>query len=77
MNLTEEIGQCLSRITKPAGVEKDVLMNAIQRLDEIASEYQSELPRDLHHYLQRRSYEKAVLFLEEKGDIPKGTCGGK
>jgi len=44
-------------------------------LDELVGSHRSELDPQLVHYLSRRSYEKAQMFLEGKDGIPKGICG--
>jgi len=44
-----------------------VLPEALRRLDRIASE--ESLPRDLAHYLSRRSYVKALEWLDHP-DMP-------
>ncbi len=36
---------------------------AIARLDALLAAHREEMPRDLAHYLQRRSYHKARAFL--------------
>ncbi|NCG08269.1 MAG: hypothetical protein GWO81_01660 [Verrucomicrobia bacterium] len=42
--------------------EGDSLVKALQRLD--AAVEQGELPKQLRHYLERRSYVKALAWLE-------------
>ncbi len=44
-----------------------------QRLDALAAQLPPGGSHDLRHYLQRRSYEKARLWLEGV-DPEKGTC---
>jgi len=36
------------------------------RLDDLAAQLPADAPRDLRHYLQRKSYQKARLFLQEQ-----------
>jgi hypothetical protein len=36
------------------------------RLDKLASELPADAPRDLRHYLERKSYQKARAFLQER-----------
>ena len=46
------------------------------RLDDLAAQLPPGTPRDLQHYLQRKSYEKARLFLEGRfAEIKSGSCG--
>jgi hypothetical protein len=48
----------------------------LERLDELAAQLPPETPGDLRHYLQRKSYEKARLFLEGRGsEATPGNCG--
>jgi hypothetical protein len=49
-------------------------LESIRALDAEVAQPTSGLPGDLDHYLRRRSYEKALVFLE--GGTPgAGTCG--
>ena len=50
------------------------LPRAIQALDEVLAERGNELPGRLRHFLENRSYQKALVFLEG-GEPEKGTCG--
>lgn len=52
-----------------------VMLEALRELDAIVKAPESGLPGDLHHYLSRRSYAKARMFLENLGPIPAGDCG--
>lgn len=64
----EEIRQNLQIVTggqKPP--EGTTIQEALRRLDEIAK--LAELPRDLAHYLSRRSYVKALEWLDNP-DMP-------
>jgi hypothetical protein len=46
------------------------------RLDELTRKLPPQTAPDLLHYLHRKSYEKARLFLEGRGaENAKGTCG--
>ncbi|HEY4990284.1 MAG TPA: hypothetical protein VII09_10780 [Opitutaceae bacterium] len=65
------------------------LMDAIKRSDgEALSERMAELDGyvgagraalhpQLVHFLERRSYPKALMFLGGESDIPVGSCGGR
>ena len=65
------------------------LMDGIKRADggAIASQmamldgYQEQARGTLHpqlvHFLERRSYPKALLFLGGESAIPAGSCGGR
>jgi len=67
------IRQALTALAQP-GVGKEALLESIRVLDAEVATADSGLPGDLDHYLRRRSYEKALVFLD--GGAPgAGTCG--
>jgi hypothetical protein len=47
------------------------------RLEQYLEEGRSALHPQLVHFLERRSYPKALLFLGGETDIPVGSCGGR
>ncbi len=47
------------------------------KLDEFLERGRSTLHPQLVHFLQNRSYAKAVMFLGGATDIPVGACGGR
>ena len=68
-----------SLINLMAGIKQAdgaAILNATSRLDEIASLNRSALHPQLVHFLERRSYDKALQFLSGATDIPAGICGG-
>ncbi len=54
-----------------------VIAAEMARLDDFAARGQTTLHPQLLHFLERRSYAKAVMFLGGESDIPVGICGGK
>jgi hypothetical protein len=46
-------------------------------LDDCLSEGRGILHPQLVHFLERRSYPKALMFLGGESDIPVGSCGGR
>ena len=62
MTLIDEINSCLKTITLASATAENRLA-CLQRLDTISQIHQATLPKDLLHYLQRRSYEKALLYM--------------
>ena len=54
-----------------------VIATEMARLDEILEKARSDLHPQLVHFLERRSYAKAVMFLGGESDIPVGICGGR
>ena len=71
----EEIKKCLRTITAPRDARPGELGNCLQRLDEIVKDAGSGLHPRLRHFLENRSYGKALLWLED-GEPEKGVCGG-
>lgn len=47
------------------------------RLDDFLANGRATLHPQLVHFLQNRSYAKAVMFLGGETDIPVGACGGR
>jgi hypothetical protein len=47
------------------------------RLDALLAEARGTLHPQLVHFLERRSYPKALLFLGGESDIPARSCGGR
>lgn len=55
---------------------KPNLLPLFDRLDQLTRELPIDAPRDLRHFLERRSYEKARLYLEgRQTEIGRGSCG--
>jgi hypothetical protein len=49
----------------------------MEKLDGLLAQGRAELHPQLIHFLQNRSYAKAVMFLGGETDIPVGACGGR
>ena len=49
---------------------------AVLRLDELVALNRGLLHPQLVHFLERRSYDKALQFLAGATNIPAGICGG-
>lgn len=54
-----------------------VIATEMARLDEFAARGRAALHPQLLHFLERRSYAKAAMFLGGAEDIPVGVCGGR
>lgn len=54
-----------------------VIAAEMARLDDFATQGRMSLHPQLLHFLERRSYAKAAMFLGGAEDIPVGLCGGK
>ncbi len=54
-----------------------VIAERMAYLDGVVRERGTNLHPQLLHFLQNRSYNKALLWLGGATDIPAGVCGGK
>lgn len=54
-----------------------VIASEMTRLDDLLAKGRGCLHPQLVHFLENRSYAKAVMFLGGKSDIPVGICGGR
>ena len=75
-NKMEELKRNLKLITNPKTLQPGELVQAIQSADEYLKSTKGLVlnPR-LRHFLQNRSYEKALLWIEGEA-TEKGVCGG-
>ncbi len=61
---------------RAASLSKDDLLATLARLDSVLGDHGPSLHPRLRHYLEGRSYAKALVLLREGQDRP-GTCGGQ
>ncbi len=54
-----------------------IIATEMGHLDAFLAEGRGVLHPQLVHFLERRSYDKAVMFLGGESDIPVGACGGR
>ena len=55
---------------------KPDLQELFERIDELAARLPRDAAPELVHFLQRKSYEKARLWLEDRrAEIARGGCG--
>ena len=54
-----------------------VIAREMAALDGLLADAAAELHPQLVHFLQNRSYAKALMFLGGESDIPVGACGGR
>lgn len=60
----------------PTANPKPDLRPLFARLDELAARLPPDTAQDLRHYLHRKSYEKARLWLEGRdAENARGSCG--
>jgi hypothetical protein len=71
----EDVKSCLMVITNPGSAQPGELGASLRRLDEVVKDSKTELHPRLRHFLENRSYAKALVWLED-GVPEKGICGG-
>ena len=70
----DEIKVCLQTITNPKDAKPGELHQALRTLDSILVHDSLEIDPKLKHFLEKRSYQKAVIWID--GEKPeKGVCG--
>lgn len=55
----------------------EAVVDQMEKLDHFLSEGRATLHPQLVHFLEKRSYAKALMFLGGESDIPVGICGGR
>lgn len=55
----------------------EVISTEMARLDSLLAENRDKLHPQLVHFLERRSYAKALMYLGGESNIPVGVCGGR
>jgi len=69
-----------SLIALLAGIKSSdgaVIAREMAKLDNFVTAGRETLHPQLLHFLERRSYAKAEMFLGGASDIPAGICGGR
>lgn len=57
--------------------DERVIAGEMERLDDFLAKGRGTLHPQLIHFLEKRSYAKAAMFLGGESDIPVGACGGR
>lgn len=60
-----------------AGSDGQTIAAEMAKLDGFLARGHGVLHPQLGHFLQNRSYAKALMFLGGDSDIPVGVCGGR
>lgn len=72
-----EILSSLQRLTQAIQqADGTVIAAEMSRLDDVVQRQRGALHPQLVHFLERRSYPKAIMWLEGDANIPAGICGG-
>lgn len=69
-----------SLISLLAGIKRSdgqMIATEMARLDDFLERGRAALNPQLAHFLENRSYAKALMFLGGDTDIPAGRCGGR
>lgn len=74
---TEIKASLMTLLSAIKGSNAPVVAAEMARLDDFAARGRLTLHPQLLHFLERRSYAKAAMFLGGASDIPAGLCGGK
>ena len=72
--LHQALGQMLTAIERGPEAEGPPLIDLIQRVDQLKEELGPQMPKMLGHYLERRSYAKALDFLEGRDEAAEPGC---
>jgi hypothetical protein len=72
--IKESLNSLLDGIKRSDGPRVSLEMG---RLETLLGQGRAALHPQLVHFLERRSYAKALLFLGGATDIPVGACGGR
>ncbi len=60
-----------------ADADAEQVKRSIGFIESALQEHRRELRPQLKHFLKNRSYMKALAYLQEEKDIPKGRCSGR
>lgn len=72
--IKESLNSLLDAIKQADGTR---VAREMGRLEDLLGQSRSSLHPQLVHFLERRSYAKALMFLGGETDIPAGACGGR
>jgi hypothetical protein len=67
----------LSLLSGIKAADGQVIADEMARLDELLERGRPGLHPQLIHFLENRSYAKALMFLGGETGIPVGVCGGR
>ncbi len=60
-----------------AQADADQIKRSMAFIDGAVLEHKREIHPQLKHFLKNRSYVKALAYLNEEKEIPKGRCSGR
>jgi len=53
------------------------IREGLAEIDTALKDHRREIDAQLRHFLKKRSYMKALMYLNGESDIPKGKCAGR
>jgi len=74
-SLRNRLEEVLHPVPGPEGKTK--LLETLAELGKLLARHRTEMPNELVHYLERRSYEKAAQYSAEGFRVHRGKCGSK
>ena len=67
--IQEEIAEHIRNLLKAtADADSEAILKATLALDTLQAEHESEISGHLAHYLQNRSYQKALVYIENRAE---------
>jgi hypothetical protein len=73
--LRNRLEEVLHPVPGPEG--KTRLLETLAELGNLLARHRAEMPNELVHYLERRSYEKAAQWCAGEIKVHRGKCGSK
>lgn len=71
-NLRHRLIECLeTALGRRPPIRGAAVLTATRELDRISAEHRYEVPSELIHYLEKRSYLNALHWLEQHADSPR------
>ncbi len=65
------------RSPQPGKEGLEQMMAALAEVEGLLARHRSQMPPELVHFLERRSYEKAARFCEGDLGMSRGACGAR
>ena len=74
----QQLKEALTALQASIGTgNASMISKNLERIETLYLQNRSSLHPELKHYLMKRSYVKALMFLNDESDIPQGRCKGR
>jgi len=75
----EPLRELLAKVCSPLPGKDGLalMMASLEKLESLFAKYRDEMPAQLVHFLERRSYDKAAQYCAGPVTIARGSCGGR